>query len=149
MRVSYDVFIGAFLEKISEYEFAGLSDETRSQTVNGYFHRAVSEFRKNCKYQFAGAFDDDNQTLDIEFAPEDLDELTDIISEGMVVQWLKPYLNHQENLQNAISTRDYSVYSPSELLKQVGAAYDRARRNYIQMIREYSYNHGDLTKLHI
>lgn len=149
MNVSYDVFIGAFLEKISEFDFVKLSDETRDQMVEGFLRRAVSEFRKNCHYSLTGSFDDCNRVLTVDIAPDDIDELANIISEGMVVQWLKPYVYSQENLQNALSTRDYSVYSPAELLKRVGDTYTKARNDYIQMIREYSYNHGDLTDLHI
>ena len=32
---------------------------------------------------------------------------------------------------------------------RVGNAYAKVQRDYTQMIREYSYNHGDLTKLHV
>ena len=52
-------------------------------------------------------------------------------------------------LQNLMNTRDYTMYSPAELLMRVGNAYKGAQRDYTQMIREYSYNHGDLTGLHL
>jgi hypothetical protein len=48
-----------------------------------------------------------------------------------------------------MNTRDYSMYSPAELLMRVGNAYQKAQRDYTQMIREYSYNHGDLSDLHL
>ena len=87
--------------------------------------------------------------FDVEVEPEDVDELVGIISEGMVVQWLKPYVNKQELLENILNTRDFTTYSPAELLYRVRDTYEKARREYTNMIREYSYNHGDLTNLHI
>lgn len=149
MSVSYDVFSGAFLEKIKEYEFLQLTEEDRTATVDGYMKRAISQFRKNCKYDFLGSADDDVRSFDVDIAEDDLEELADIISEGMVVQWFKPYVNHADNLENVLNTRDFSRYSPAELLKEIRKAYDEAKADYTQMIREYSYVYGDLTSLHL
>lgn len=148
MGVSYDVFGGAFLQKITEYELLQLSGQNREMLVDGYLKRALTTFRKNCKYDLFTTADDNARSFSVDIPEEDLAELADIISEGMIVQWLKPYLNRQELLENILNTRDFTTYSPSELLYRVGEAYERARKNYIGMIREYSYNHGDLSDLH-
>lgn len=153
MSLSYDVFAGAFLSKITEYNLSELCDSNREATaveiVDGYLKRAVSAFRKNCKYDLAGTCDDNARVFNADIKVEDQDELVDIISEGMLVQWLKPYLYQQENLELKLNTRDFTTYSPAELLRRVGDAHTRAQKNYIQMIREYSYNHGDLSRLHL
>jgi hypothetical protein len=52
-------------------------------------------------------------------------------------------------LQNVLNTRDFIQYSPAELLMRVGNAYTQAKKDYTQMIREYSFNHGDLSDLHL
>ena len=67
----------------------------------------------------------------------------------MLVQWLKPYVYKQEILSNVLNSRDWTTYSPAEILMRVGNAYKKAQDDYTQMIREYSYNHGDLTGLHL
>lgn len=149
MSVPYDVIKGAFLSKISEYELIQLEEEDRDAVIDDYMRRALTAFKKNCKYDFTSSYDDENSVFDIDVAAEDVDELVEIISEGMVVQWLKPYVYKQEILQNLISTRDFSMYSPAELLKRVNETYHQAQKDYTQMIREYSYNHGDLSELHI
>lgn len=149
MNIPYDLFGAAFLAKITEYEFFKFEEEEITKVVDDYLKRAVTAFKKNCKYDFFTTADDVNRLFDVDVTSEDVDELVEIISEGMVVQWLKPYVYRQENLENALSTRDYSVFSPAELLMRVGNAYAKAQKDYIQMIREYSYNHNDLTVLHI
>lgn len=149
MGVSYDLFGGAFLAKITEYEFLQLPAADRTQIVDGYMKKAIVAFKKNCKYDLTTTADDSSREFGVDIADEDIDELAEIISEGMVVQWLKPYIYQQENLQNALNTRDFSTYSPAELLMRIGNAYEKAQRDYVQMIREYSYNHGDLSDLHI
>lgn len=149
MSVPYDLFTGAFLSKISEFDFMQLEEENRTTIIDGYMKRAIASFRKNCKYDFLTADDNMMREFTVDVPDEDIDELADIISEGMVVQWLKPYVYKQENLENALNTKDYVTYSPAELLMRVGSAYNKAQKDYTQMIREYSFNHGDLSDLHL
>ena len=149
MSLSYDVFTAAFLSKIMEYEFIKMDDEERDAVVDGCLKRAISEFKYICEYDLVSTADDITREFNVDIASTDLDEIVNIISEGMVMQWMKPYVYHQENLQNVLSTRDFSTYSPSELLARIGNAYAKVQKDYTQMIREYSYNHGDLPVLHL
>lgn len=148
MGTSYDVFTEAFLDKVKEYDFLKLSEYDRTRTVDGYMKRACSQFNKICKYDIVHG-DDNVREFDAEFDAEDIDELADIISEGMLVQWFKPYMYKQESYENQINTRDFSSYSPAELLYRITSAYKMCKRDFINMMREYSYKHGDLSELHI
>lgn len=148
MRPSYDLFTAAFLAKISEYEFLQMLPAAAQDTIDGYLKAAVSKFRKNCKYDLFTTADDETREFLTDVKEEDIDELVDIISEGMVVQWMKPFLYRQENLENLLNTRDFTLYSPANLLLRIGEAHRQAKKDYTQMVRDYSYNHGDLTKLH-
>lgn len=148
MSLSYDIFTEAFLSKISEYEFIKMEDDDRQDIIDGYLHRAVTAFRKNCKYDLTGNDSKNGRRFNVDVAPEDVDELVEIISDGMIVQWLKPYVYQQEQLQNVLNTRDFTTYSPAELLLRVGDAYKDAKKNYTNAIREYSFNHNKLDDLH-
>lgn len=149
MSVSYDLFTEAFLSKITEYEFIKFDEDARVATVDAYMMRAMSAFRKNCQYDFFTTADSEMREYNVEIDEFDLVEIIDIVSEGMVAEWMKPYTYRQELLENAISTRDYSLYSPAELLNRVGSAYAKVQKDFVQKIREYSYNHGALTELHL
>ena len=149
MSVSYDLFTGAFLAKISEFEFLQLPTAYRTDLVDGYMKRAVAEFKHICVYDLMNAMNDETREFAINIEDDDIDEIVNIVSEGMVVQWLKPYIYRQELLENTLNTKDFTTYSPAELLMRVGNAYKNSQKDYLQMTREYSYNHGDLTDLHI
>lgn len=149
MSIPYDTFTKAFLSKISEFELLELDVDDSTEIVDVYMKRAIAAFKKNCKYDLTSVADDEQRLFDVDVKEEDEDELIEIISEGMVVQWLKPYVYKQELLENVLNTRDFTLYSPAELLLRVGNAYAKAQKDYTQMIREYSYNHGDLTVLHL
>lgn len=148
MRPSYDLFTAAFLAKIREYEFLQMMPEDAQDVIDGYLKAAVTAFKKNCRYDLFKTDDNTAREFVVDVAEDDIDELVEIISEGMVVQWMKPFLYRQENLENLLNTRDFTLYSPANLLLRIGEAYRQAKKDYTQMIREYSYNHGDLTTLH-
>ena len=149
MGVPYDVFTGAFLSKVSEFDFIKLDEENRTAIVDGYMKRALGSFKKNCKHDLFTTRNDDTREFAVDIPSADIDELADIVSEGMLVQWLKPYVYKQELLENVLNTKDFTAYSPAELLLRVGNAYSKAQKDYTRMIREYSFNHGDLTVLHL
>jgi len=149
MDIPYDLFANAFLAKISEYEFLDMETDMASDVIDGYMKAAISMFRKNCRVDLFTTADDTLRKFRTQANEDDIDELADIISEGMVLQWMKPYLYRQEILENQLNTRDFTLYSPANLLLRIGEAYDRVKKDYTQMIREYSFNHGDLTVLHI
>lgn len=148
MSISYDAITKAFLSKITEFEFLKIPEEDRTITVDGYMKRAVTAFKNICQYDLT-AYDDTLREFTGNFDETDVDELLDIISEGMLIQWLKPYAYNQELLENNLNTADFTTYSSAELLMRVGNAYAKAQKDYTQMIREYSYNHGDLSELHL
>ena len=148
MSVSYDVFAGAFLSKITEYTFMQLQEENRTAIVDGFLKRAVPKFAKVCRHSLTEC-DDGARVFLADIPADELDEIVDIVSEGMLEQWMKPYVYRQENLENILNSRDFTTYSPAELLLRVGNAHAKVQRDYTNMIREYSYNHGDLSDLHL
>lgn len=152
MSITYDSIREDFLLKINEFKLLDLinrgDDDYAAKVIDSYMRRAISEFKHVCGYDFSLKDDESGEFVD-EFSIGDVDEIVNIITDGMVVQWLKPYVNQQELLENTINTRDYTTYSPSELLYRIGNAYNKAKFDYVQATREYSYNHGDLTTLHL
>lgn len=148
MTVSYDSIIAVFLSKITEFDLLSLVEEDRNYILDGYLTRAAASFNKVCEYDLS-LRDEELREFTDDFEESDIDEIADILSEGMLVGWLKPYVYRQELLENVLNTNDFTTYSPAELLLRVGNAYSKAQKDYTQEIREYSFNHGDLTELHL
>lgn len=146
MAIPYNLFVAAFLGKVTDYDFIKLTDEQREYEVTGYMKRACAQFSHVCKYDLTGG-DDDAGEFDIDIPDSDIDEVVDIVSDGMCVQWFKQYLHRSETLTNVLNTADFSAYSPAELLYRVTNAYNTIKKDFTQRVREYSYVHGDLTNL--
>lgn len=146
MSTPYTVFEGAFLSKVTEYDFVHLDPYDLESAVDAWMHRACAKFNKICQYDLM-TYDDDARELDTDIPVDDLVDITDIIATGMVAQWLQPYVYNSENLENILNTADYSMYSPAELLLRVRETYQMAKKDFNRMMKEYSYEHGDLTNL--
>lgn len=149
MSVPYDKFAEAFLAKITEYDFVNMKDFERNNLIDGYMKRAIAAFRHINPYDLSSTADDNIREFNVDIPAEEIDELVDIISEGMLAQWMKPYTYKQENLEMALNTRDFTTYSPAELLNRISSAYAKVQKDFVSMMREYSYNHGDLTDLYL
>ena len=148
MALSYDVFTDAFLAKVSEFDFGEMDQFTRTMTVDNYMKRACAQFDKICKYDLSTR-DDVLREFAETIPEEDIVEIADIVSEGMLVYWMKPFVYRQENLEQNLNTKDFTSYSPAELLYRIRGAYTSAQKDFVGMQREYSYRHGDLTDLHL
>lgn len=146
MATPYDIFGGAFLSKITEYDFLQIDPYDRNGSIDSYMKRSAAQFNKVCKYDLL-TFDDAVRELAVDIPDVDLVEIVDIVATGMVVQWLQPYMFKSENLENILNTADYSMYSPAELLLRVREVYQMAQRDFKNMIKDYSYDHGDLSNL--
>ena len=148
MALSYVVFTDAFLAKVSEFDFGEMDQFTRTMTVDNYMKRACAQFDKICKYDLSTR-DDVLREFAETIPEEDIVEIADIVSEGMLVYWMKPFVYRQENLEQNLNTKDFTSYSPAELLYRIRGAYTSAQKDFVGMQREYSYRHGDLTDLHL
>lgn len=147
MVVSYDRIFNDFLQKITEYKFLSLPMSTRNEIVDGYMKHAINQFSTVCREPVT-ELNDEEAAVTME---NDIDEyeFIDIISDGMVFYWFKQFMFAEENLKNQLNTADFSTYSPAELLKQVKLAYDQCKKDFTARLRKYSYDHGELTDLHI
>lgn len=149
MKASYDEFIQDFLQKITEYNFLRFDEGLLNTIVDGYMKHAIQQFSVVCKNVITGVDDEERTVLFNGVTETDRDEIIDIITEGMLVQWMKPYMYKQENLENMLNSTDFTSYSPAELLKQVKATYEMCKKDFTNRIRNYSYDHGDLTDLYL
>ena len=137
MSVPYDKFTEAFLAKITEYDFVNMKDFERNNLIDGYMKRAIAAFRHINPYDLSSTADDNIREFNVDIPAEEIDELVDIISEGMLAQWMKPYTYKQENLEMALNTRDFTTYSPAELLNRISSAYVKVQKDFVSMMREY------------
>ena len=129
-----------FLDKVTAYSLTMFEDTEKNEIVYGYMRSACAKF-KCCVIDLSDRNNDSQ-----EFNNELDDEILDILSETMVVSWLQPKLNNEENLVNSLSTKDYSLYSPANLISKITEVFKLAKKNSSSMIGNYSFSHSSLPK---
>ena len=148
LSVAYDVFLSAFLLKAKAYNILQNEESLATQVLDSYMKTAISRFNSACSYNLLN-FNDDIREIEEDIEQSDLDEIVDIVSEGMVVCWLQPFINNSDNLVNILNTADYTAYSPANLTKANYEIYKESKSEFRKLVKNYTYSHGDLTELHI
>jgi hypothetical protein len=142
MATPYSDVINVFLGKVNDYDLPNFTDTQREEIVTGYLLSACRKFYKICLIDLTDRDDvakQFNETLD--------DEVTDIVSELMMVEWLKPKVLSSENLKNCLSTKDYSMFSPANLLNSIRETYELCKKDAKSLINNYSFEHADFNEL--
>lgn len=144
MNTSYETVFAEFKDKITDPDLITFAESLQTEMLVAYMNKAISK----CNRVVNKVVDLSNRNDELlEFSVEIPYEVMDIITEWMTVFWLQPYVNNLENLRNNLSTKDFSVFSPANLLEKVGNRYDTARKQARSLTNEYSYIIADMKEL--
>lgn len=137
---AYTTIYNSFLDKVNDYDLADMTAELAQTSMRGWLNQAVVRFLESCKKDLTqteeGGFTEDLDLMEI-----------DILTEGMVEAWLKPMRNNLDLLRNALSTKDFTTFSPANLLDKVNDTYSMAHANFLSRIKEYSFIRNDVGDL--
>lgn len=144
MNTTYEYIFSEFKDGITDPDLITFAEELQSEMLVSLLNKAVTKCQRIVKKVVDLTQRDD---VDMAFLVEVPDEVVDILVEWMTVYWLKPYVNNLENLRNGLNTKDFSIYSPANLLEKIGARYDKSKKDAKSMTNEYSYVIADMTRL--
>lgn len=135
----------SFLAKVTDYDLADMVEEDANAVMRDLLTQAVVRFTESCKK--------DLSELEIEEDKEvgfvaDLSVMEiDILSDVMLEAWLKPKRNNLDLLRNRLSTKDFTTFSPANLLDKINNTYADVHANALSRIKEYSYIQNDVGDL--
>lgn len=91
-----------------------------------------------------------NVSISWEFAGEYTEDLTEleeeIVANMMVLEWLKPKVNHMDLLEYRLGSKDFQMFSPANFLKELRELKKDTELEIDSLIVKYSYN-NDLSDL--
>ncbi|HEY8888939.1 MAG TPA: hypothetical protein VIM70_01595 [Clostridium sp.] len=132
----YDLFSGM----TSDYEFLSLSSDIQNEILEGWLLSSIGEFSK-CKIDLS-----DRDKVLKQFNLELTDKEKGILAKLLVVEWLNPKLYTIENLRNNLSSKDFSMFSPANLLKEIRQTHTLATVTANRMITSYLHSNFDPKK---
>lgn len=142
-NTNYETVFAEFKDKITDPDLITFAEDLQTEMLVAYMKKAIGKCKRVVKTVDLNNRDDEL----MEFGVELPDEVMDIITEWMTVFWLQPFVNNIENLRNNLSTKDFSVFSPANLLEKIGDRYDIARKHARSLTNEYSYIIADMKEL--
>lgn len=112
MATRYKDIYDCFLGKISDYDFIQFDEFTQFSLLYGYLKSAIADFEDVCKKDLEDR-DDEMGQFNVNLNAKEIE----ILATGMVVHWLEPRVLNTDNLRNVLNTKDYSSFSPANLLE--------------------------------
>lgn len=131
---SYDKIHKVFLNKITDYDILKYLTNIRNELLDSYLISASTNFKRVCKVDLS----DRDDTLR-QFNKDLDDEIIEILAIGEMYFWLNPKVLNTENLKNCLNTKDFSQYSPANLLKELQSLRNTIKKEFKQSIIDYSY----------
>ena len=144
MNTTYKYIFAEFKDKITDTDLLMFMEDLQNEMLVALMNKAISKCERVVKEEVDLSKRDDELMTFLVDIPS---EVIDIITEWMVVYWLKPYVNNIENLRNNLSTKDFTVFSPANLLEKIGDRYTSARKYARSITNEYSFMIADMARL--
>ena len=142
MATTFEAIYNSFYSKVNDFDLADMLEENANEFLFDLLKQAVVRFNSN----LGTAVFEMNHTKQ-QFTTDLTDLEIDIISEIMVENWLKPKLNNSELLRNRLSTKDFSQFSPANLLNAVRESFNLAHSHSESLINKYTSLINDVRNL--
>lgn len=139
----FETLYKRFLLRVEQYSFYDKEIDVRELILRSYLDQACYRFTPYCKDVNLFDIDEENQRFNTELSPQ----VIYILVENMAVVWLKTQRDSEENTKNMLSEKDYSVFSPANLLTSLRKAYTEADKEIIGIMNDYSLDDLDTKKL--
>ncbi len=138
MATPYDLVIESFLPMITDYDLSNYTDNEKDLIFEKLMKSACVRFDKVCKKDLFNRNEGKR-----EFNEDLSEEEIYILNIGMKYEWLSPKVFHTENLETFINTRDFNIFSPANKLKESRETLESTKKEFHQLIMDYSYKHSD------
>lgn len=141
--LSYDEIFNDFLGNITDYDFASFELNESYEIMTEYLHKTLSQ--TYIRRLFSSIeFDDDIQQLSFDMKESveeysDIDFVRYILSNGMVIEWLKPLVRNKSNIQQFFAGKEQNFYAQSSHLTSMRNLYDDVKLEVRKSIRDRGY----------
>lgn len=144
--LNYNIIFSYFLGKVKDFDFVKLDEPEVLEILVEKLHSASAT--PNIRRMFSSlSFDDEEREMSYEMRYETDDDQDNefviaLLSEQMVVEWLKPQLYSKVNTSQMYSTKEIKYYSQANHIEQMRGLYEDTVVNVRRMIRDRGYIHN-------
>lgn len=140
MNTPFAVVDNLFLSKITDDMFLSMEEADVQILLDSY------RFGANVKFKKCKKLSDRDEELRV-YNQKLNDEELDILSNFMVLEWIKPRINSIELLEPSMSTKDYQTFSNANHINSLQALLASTRRDVERMMVSYTYSDAAISEL--
>lgn len=134
MGTPFQKIYDRFLSRVSTYELAVMEDTKLEENLQEWLLGATPHFQ-NCKKNL------EEHNIDSASFDEELNNAeVSIIAEYMVYIYVGTFLMREENLAQALNSKDYRMYSPQGQLKALISTQENISKEANTLKSQYSWN---------
>lgn len=128
--------------RIRDYDKEGYTDELFQQMERDLLDAAIDDFADICVQDLTN-LDDELEQFNIELSRKE----QSILALSMIVHWFEPYVYNSDALKNVMSTKDFSLFSPANLLEKMTDLLQMSNRRLSAEMNLYSFKVNNVSAL--
>ncbi len=144
MPTKFEEIYGRAIFKFTDYSFLSTCTDLKEAVLQKYLLSAIVDFQHSCNLDLTD-YDLGNEKFNIELD----NEVMEILSLGIAFHWLSAQVLNRQLLRSTIHNKDYTSYSPANLLKEIRTLRDDIEKEYRGRINTYSFRHGTFDTLKV
>lgn len=142
MATSFESIYARCRGRIKDYDKEGYTDELFEQAERDLLTLAIDDFSDIC-VQDLNDYNEELKEFNVDLSRKE----QNILSLGMIVHWIEPYIYNSDALRNAMSTKDFTFFSPANLLEKMTDLYKLSQENLRAEMNAYSFRMNDVSEL--
>lgn len=142
MATSFETIYARCRGRIKDYDKEGYTDELFEQAERDLLTLAIDDFSDIC-VQDLNDYNEELKEFNVDLSRKE----QNILSLGMIVHWIEPYIYNSDALRNAMSTKDFTFFSPANLLEKMTDLYKLSQENLRAEMNAYSFRMNDVSEL--
>ena len=142
MATTFESIYARCRGRIRDYDKEGYTDEMFKMAEKDLLQAAIDDFVDICTQDLT----DYDQDLQVFNNPLSRTELS-FLALSMIVHWLEPYVYNSDALKNAMSTKDFSMFSPAKLLEQMKGLLEQSQQKLKAEMNLYSFKVNSVAAL--
>lgn len=149
MTSEYSDIYKRFLMKVTDYDIAGLDEKLALKMMNGWMRSVTAQPMVRKLFQTL-TVDDDMEQIEYTLVnpwDEDTDQdyVEELISLGMVCEWVSPKYHSALNTNQIFTNKEQSYYSQANHMSELKGMYEKSQTDFRKLIRDRAYNLSVLT----
>ena len=139
---SFEEIYDRALSRFRDYTWLKYSDEDKAFLLRNYLAMAQADFAPMCSEDLDD-YDEEAGRYNITLS----NEVISILAVGISYYWLDARIMNSEVLRNYMSTKDYTYFSPANLLREMTTLRTQAWDEYQHRMIRYTYHEADIAGL--